>query len=82
MRSHSIRAAAALLGVSRRTLRRLIARGELPAHRAGRGLRVTDAAIDAYRAARSVPSHPGTQSALRAALRAAYDRWTQERRPA
>jgi excisionase family DNA binding protein len=44
----TIRAVAGLLGVHERTVHRLIARGELAAHRIGRGVRVSEADLRAY----------------------------------
>lgn len=50
-RLRSLREVADYLGVSIRTIRRLIARGELRAHRVGRSLRIQDAELAAYVAA-------------------------------
>lgn len=50
-RLRSLAEVADYLGVSVRTVRRLIARGELRAHRVGRSLRVQDAEVAAYVAA-------------------------------
>lgn len=47
-RFRSLREVAAYLGVSTRTVRRLITRGELRAHRVGRGLRIQDGELAAY----------------------------------
>lgn len=44
----SIRAVAEFLGVSERTVRRLIAGGELKAHRIGGSLRISEADLRAY----------------------------------
>jgi excisionase family DNA binding protein len=47
-RLRSLGEVADYLGVSIRTVRRLIARGELRAHRVGRSLRIQDAELAAY----------------------------------
>jgi excisionase family DNA binding protein len=44
----SVRAVAELLGVSTKTVRRLIGRGDLAAHRIGGSLRVSEADLRAY----------------------------------
>jgi len=44
----SIAEVAALLGVSTRTVRRLIAGGDLLAHRIGRSLRISEADLSAF----------------------------------
>ena len=44
------------LGISIKTVRRMIDRGELPVHRVGRLLRLSDADVDAYvQSRRSLP---------------------------
>ncbi|MBR0673836.1 helix-turn-helix domain-containing protein [Neoroseomonas soli] len=50
-RLRSLGEVADYLGVSIRTVRRLIVRGELRAHRVGRSLRIQDAELAAYVAA-------------------------------
>ena len=49
------REAAAMLGVSERTIRRAIDRGEVPALKHGRSFHITRTVLDEYRAARNQP---------------------------
>ena len=58
----STHAVAAMLDMSPRHIRRLIASGELRAVRFGKVYRVTGDAIDALLAARAVTPHAGAQS--------------------
>src|SRR3954470_19592695 len=51
----SAREAAAELGISERTIRRAILRGELEAIKEGRSFNITTAALDDYRASRDQP---------------------------
>jgi excisionase family DNA binding protein len=62
--------AAAALGVTERTVRRAIARGELPAVKCGRAFRITREALDRYRRhRRAQPGRsPGAQASLPAPL--------------
>jgi excisionase family DNA binding protein len=48
----SVAAVAERLGVSQKTVRRMIDRGELPAHRVGKLLRIGEGSLDGYLAAR------------------------------
>lgn len=51
LRLHSLAEVADRLGVSIKTVRRILARGDLPAHRIGRLLRVSDDDIERFIAA-------------------------------
>src|SRR3954470_1618861 len=53
----SAREAAAELGISERTIRRAILRGELAAIKEGRSFNITSAALDDYRTSRDQPRH-------------------------
>src|SRR5262245_22479156 len=55
----SAREAADALGVSERTIRRAIDRGELPAIKLGRAFRIPRPVLDEYRAARDHPRRRG-----------------------
>jgi excisionase family DNA binding protein len=52
LRFYSIDAVAELLGVSTKTVRRWIAAGDLPVHRLGRQLRISEADLAAFIALR------------------------------
>jgi excisionase family DNA binding protein len=45
---HTVTSVAERLGVSEKTVRRLIARGELPVHRIGHSLRVSEDDLQAF----------------------------------
>lgn len=59
----SARAAASMLGVNEKTIRRAIARGELAAVKHGRSFQITPEALDRYQARPGSPARPRTRSA-------------------